>query len=301
MQELPRILLLTGALMLAGCADRSGPAQVFQLGVQPDSPTGAIIAGRGDTLYSISQRYNLPMQDIISMNNIAPPYYLNVGQRLKLPAPRYYEVRPQDSLYQISRMFGASVTDIARINNLRTPYTLNVGQKLRLPGEGQPVEQARYVRPPASKPVKRSSPPAQAQKAPATSAAPATRSGEFVWPVKGKVISSFGPKENGLHNDGINITAPLGSSVKAVNDGSVVYVGNALESFGNLVILRHSNGWVTAYAHLDRVAVERGQALRQGDILGTVGTTGRVDVPQLHFEVRRGAEALNPQKYLTKL
>lgn len=314
MIRLPTILLLTGSLILAGCGERTAPpAPVIELGTQPDSPTGAILAAKGETLYSISKRYNLPLQDIIRLNNIAPPYELNAGQRLKLPAPRYYSVRPQDSLYQISRMFDVSVTDIARTNNLSAPYTLTPGQKLRMPLDApqRASRQASVSQPSSGKQSEyqsssRASAPQQA-KPKTRSQAPArkttsssTAAGTFTWPVQGRIISDFGPKENGLHNDGLNIAAPLGTSVRAANDGTVVYVGNALESFGNLVIVRHSNGWVTAYAHLDKVRVQRGQAITQNNILGTVGSTGRVDAPQLHFEIRRGSEALNPQKYLVK-
>jgi len=309
MIRLPTILLLTGSLILAGCGERQAPpAPVISLGTQPDSHTGAIIATKGETLYSISKRYNLPLPDIIRLNNIAPPYQLEAGQRLKLPAPRYYSVRPQDSLYQISRMFDVSVTDVARTNNLSAPYTLKPGQKLRMPSDEPPrvrqasVSQAssRYEPPSRPSPPQQARPQLRSQDTTTKRASSSTASGTFIWPVKGRIISDFGPKENGLHNDGLNIATPMGTSVRAANTGTVVYVGNALESFGNLVIIRHSNGWVTAYAHLDTVKVTRGQNINQHDILGTVGSTGRVDAPQLHFEIRRGSEALNPQKYLVK-
>ena len=292
------------ALSLSGCFTRSEPpAPVINLGAQVDSPAGAIIVHEGDNLYSISKRYNLPIQDIVTLNKIAPPYTLYDGQRLKLPAPRKYNVQSHDSLYRISRMFGVSVTELTRTNNLNAPYHLKVGQELRIPtrssrryyyvdNEKVSVRSAAVpgtVQKPQSKPYLAK---------PKTSTA-SVSSGGFVWPVRGRVLSSYGPKDKGLHNDGVNISAPKGSPINAAKDGTVVYTGNALEGFGNLVILRHDNGWVTAYAHLDRISVKRGQRIERGQSLGTVGSTGRVDSPQLHFEIRRGSEALNPEKYLS--
>ena len=292
------------ALSIGGCFARSAPpAPVVNLGAGVDSPAGGMIVHTGDNLYCISKRYNLPIQDIITLNKIAPPYNLYDGQRLKLPAPRKYNVQYRDSLYRISRMFGVSVTDIVRTNNLNAPYHLKSGQELRIPTRSSRryyyVDDEKVsvrsgavtntVEKPQSKPYLAK---------PQTQTISATSSGQFRWPVRGRVVSSYGPKDKGLHNDGVNISAPRGAGVVSAKSGTVVYTGNALEGFGNLVIIRHENGWVTAYAHLDRISVKRGQTVQTGQSIGTVGSTGRVDSPQLHFEIRRGSEALNPQKYL---
>lgn len=129
---------------------------------------------------------------------------------------------------------------------------------------------------------------------------PPHRAGRFIWPVNGRVISEYGPKEGGLHNDGVNIAAQAGSPVRAAENGVVAYAGDELKGFGNLLLVRHSNGWMTAYAHLDKMLVKRGQTLTQGQVIGTVGKTGSVDVPQLHFEIRRGTKALDPADYLER-
>ena len=123
---------------------------------------------------------------------------------------------------------------------------------------------------------------------------------KFVWPVQGRLISGFGPAGEGLHNDGINIAAPQGTQVRAAGNGTVVYGGNELKGFGNLLLIKHDNGLTTAYAHADKLLVAKGDAVRQGQVVGTVGKTGNVNAPQLHFEVRRGTQAVDPQPFLQR-
>ena len=120
----------------------------------------------------------------------------------------------------------------------------------------------------------------------------------FLWPVRGKVLSDFGPKGSGKHNDGINIAAPRGTPIRAAENGVVAYAGNQLEGFGNLILVRHSDGYMTAYAHGEAMLVERGQTVKRGQTIGRVGSTGNVDTPQLHFEIRRGTTAVDPSKFL---
>jgi murein DD-endopeptidase MepM/ murein hydrolase activator NlpD len=131
--------------------------------------------------------------------------------------------------------------------------------------------------------------------APAEVPAPAPRgSGKFLWPVNGKVVSAFGVKDGGLHNDGINIAAPLGTPIKAAENGTVVYAGNELRGFGNLLLIRHADGWVTAYAHCEAFLVKRGDQVKRGQVVARVGQTGNVTSPQLHFELRKGSQAVDP-------
>ncbi len=124
--------------------------------------------------------------------------------------------------------------------------------------------------------------------------APPAATGRFIWPVRGKVISSYGPKANGLHNDGINIAVPEGTPVHAAQSGVVAYAGNELKGYGNLLLIRHSNGWVTAYAHNSKLLVKRGDRVVRGQEISLAGKTGSVVTPQVHFEIRKGAKALNP-------
>ncbi len=123
-------------------------------------------------------------------------------------------------------------------------------------------------------------------------------SGKFLWPVNGKIVSPFGAKDGGLHNDGINIAAPLGTPVRAADNGVVVYAGNELRGFGNLLLVRHADGWVSAYAHCDALLVKRGDQVKRGQVIGRVGQSGNVTAPQLHFELRKGSEAVDPLSQL---
>ena len=128
---------------------------------------------------------------------------------------------------------------------------------------------------------------------------PAPRAGKgFQWPVQGRVVSNFGAKSKGLRNDGINIAARRGAPVVATENGIVVYAGNELRGFGNLVLIKHTGDWVSAYAHNDRLTVQRGDKVRKGQRIAFVGSTGGVTSPQLHFELRKGRRARDPRKYL---
>lgn len=289
-------LLVFAALSLAGCG-RGMPAPVLNLGTQLDAPAGATMVSDGDTLWDISRRYDLPMRDIIDVNRLSPPYRLLVGQRLKLPAPQEYTIQSQDTLYAVSRTFGVDVSELVRVNRMSPPYALRVGQVLRVPSG-----HARRFSSILADAVGAGRDPARRIDMPSGYAPPRTRRQDWgdrlEWPVSGRVISGFGPKSGGLHNDGINIAAPRGAPVLSADAGTVVYAGNDLEGYGNLVLVRHTDGMVTAYAHLADIHVIKGTAVMRGQAIGTVGSTGAVDSPQVHFEVRRGSSALDPEQYL---
>ncbi len=177
-----------------------------------------------------------------------------------------------------------------------TPPNLPAGRNAA-PAEAPPTEIA-GVPPPPSKPDFAKTDPAKPEAKPAEAkpdAAPPPRGGaRFLWPVKGRLISGYGPKPDGLHNDGLNIAASKGAAVVAADNGVVAYAGNELRGFGNLLLLKHADGWITAYAHLDRIEVERGATVKRGQTVGRVGQTGSVTSPQLHFELRKGSQAVDP-------
>ena len=120
----------------------------------------------------------------------------------------------------------------------------------------------------------------------------------FRWPVKGRVISGYGSKPGGLRNEGINIAVPEGTDVRSAEAGVVAYAGNELKGYGNLVLIRHEGGWVTAYAHNKDLFVKRGDTVKRGDVIAKAGQTGSVSSPQVHFEVRKGATAMDPMRFL---
>ena len=151
-------------------------------------------------------------------------------------------------------------------------------------------------KPVATKPVQKPVAAKPAQKPVVAKSTDGTPS--FRWPVKGRVIAGFGPKPNGQQNDGINLAVPEGTPIKAAEDGVVAYAGNELKGYGNLVLVRHPNGYVTAYAHAKELLVKRGDQVKRGQVIANSGQTGNVDTPQLHFEVRKGPAPLDPMPLL---
>jgi murein DD-endopeptidase MepM/ murein hydrolase activator NlpD len=125
-------------------------------------------------------------------------------------------------------------------------------------------------------------------------------SGRLRWPVQGRIISAFGPRPDGTHNDGVNFSVPQGTDVHAAEGGEVIYVGDELKAYGKLVLLRHDNGWVTAYAHNEDLLVTRGKKVARGDVIAKAGKTGPVDQPQVHFELRQDSKAVDPTSFMEK-
>ena len=234
-------------------------------------------------------------------------------------------VAAKETLISIAKLYGKARSDIAKANGIKPDTSVRVGQRLTIPGVGQsqiktaanaPASQAKpesTLQPPkaaAAAPTQKSAP---AQKV--ADAQPATKSGEtarmatsvadetgavpsFRWPVRGRVIAGYGAKTNGQQNAGINLAVPEGTSVKAAEDGIVAYAGNELKGYGNLLLVRHSNGYVTAYAHASELKVKRGETVKRGQIIALAGQTGTVNSPQLHFEVRKGRTPVDPMQYL---
>jgi len=233
-----------------------------------------------------------------------------------------------DTLYKISRTYGRPVPDIAKANNIQPTATLKIGDRIVIPG-GSPTKTVGKSVPKVAQPLAAPSAKAQAPKATPAKATPApkqpeqtqqaavvtpssetpaatpavARSGDgapsFRWPVKGRVIAGFGPRPNGQQNDGINLAVPEGTPIKAAEDGVVAYAGNELKGYGNLVLIRHANGYVTAYAHAKELLVKRGDQIKRGQVIANSGQTGNVDAPQLHFEVRKGPAPLDPMPLLS--
>ncbi|HJN22876.1 MAG TPA: M23 family metallopeptidase [Rhodospirillales bacterium] len=260
----------------------------------------AVYVGKGDTVYALSRRHRVAVRAIIEANRLGPPYHLRIGQLVVLPRTKRHAVERGDTLNGISRRYGVGLYVLARANGLATPYIIKVGKTLRIPGAGGQARIAQgggQIRPRA----RDSKSTAPAPKPPIRVSEPPVRGGKgFLWPVKGKLVSRFGVKQKGLHNDGINIAAPRGTAVVAAENGIVAYAGNELRGFGNLLLVKHSGGWLTAYAHNERLLVKRGEQVRKGQRIANVGSTGTVSTPQLHFELRKGQRAVNPRKHLRR-
>ncbi len=263
------------------------PAQVLSSGAA-DAVTYRVRAG--DTVYGVARRFAVPVRGLIDTNALRPPYGLQVGQVLRVPNPRRHRVEAGDTVYGVARRYGIEPSQIVSLNRIAAPYALAPGQSLVLPAAPSPgtVPSTRAA-----------ATPHLATPALATIPAPPPRAGvKFLWPVQGNTIAGYGRKENGLHNDGINIAAPRGASVRAAENGVVAYVGNELRGFGNLILVKHAGGWVTAYAHNQDLLVQRGQVVTRGQPIARIGSSGNVATPQLHFEIRKGTSSVNPTHYL---
>jgi murein DD-endopeptidase MepM/ murein hydrolase activator NlpD len=238
--------------------------------------------------------------------------------------PSVHVVNHGDTLLSIARRNHVSVTALARANRLDSSAKLKLGMKLTVPGAktaavapaAQPVaavaQPAVAMAPPATKIAAVAGGPQQSarlaqattkvEETPAETPAKATDATgalpTFRWPVRGKVITSYGAKTNGKANDGINLAVPEGTPVKAAEDGVVAYSGNELKGYGNLVLVRHSNGYVTAYAHASELLVKRGDTIKRGQVIAKSGQSGEVGSPQLHFEIRKGSSPVDPLQFL---
>ena len=243
------------------------------------TPSSVHVVNRGDTLMSIARRNQVPVAELARANHLDQSAKLSLGMKLTVPGTK-----------------SASVAPAAQ------------------PVAAAPAQPVATVAPPATKLASAGGPPQSARLASATtnvveekpvveavSVKPSEATGAlptFRWPVRGKVITSYGAKTNGKSNDGINLAVPEGTPVKAAEDGVVAYSGNELKGYGNLVLVRHSNGYVTAYAHASELLVKRGDTIKRGQIIAKSGQSGEVGSPQLHFEIRKGSSPVDPLQFL---
>ncbi|MGV1013928.1 MAG: peptidoglycan DD-metalloendopeptidase family protein [Methyloceanibacter sp.] len=306
-------------------APRPEPAVIRA--TQAQGPGFRVTVGQGDTLASLSKRYAVPVEAIVSANGL-PDARLAVGQELLIPtggakakaaapasvsvAPgeNTYKVEPGDTMNSISQKLGVSPKALVDRNNIR-PHQLQIGQMLVVPtadgaSAGQESPSVRTVKTttipaPGDAPSSASASGEQSQLARVDQLpSPDPMSGNsFRWPVKGRITAGFGPRPDGSHNDGINVQVPQGTSVKAAENGVVAYSGNELKGYGNLVLIRHANNWVSAYAHNQELLVKRGDKVRRGEIIAKAGATGSVSQPQVHFELRKGSRPVDPTKYMS--
>lgn len=219
----------------------------------------------------------------------------------------YHTVESGESLYSIARRYTVTVQDLVEANGLDSADKIFVGQRLGIPGRADlaPTTQAAPTVAAAPAPAALSqtaaAPVTTASTMPAQTIAPAQTAGitatpggsgadKFRWPAQGRLIADF----RASRGTGINIELPEGTAIHAVENGTVIYTGDTVEGYGNLVLIRHAGGFVSAYAHLKEISVTKGQVINRGDIIGSAGMTGSVTRPQLHFELRQGATPVDP-------
>ncbi|MEM8695890.1 MAG: peptidoglycan DD-metalloendopeptidase family protein [Pseudomonadota bacterium] len=337
----PVLAFTFSALMLSACIPGpSGPRISSRPPVAPSAPqsltpaweTQTVTANAteidatrytvraGDTLSAIARRTGSSIDAIARANTIAPPYLIRPGQRLDIPAGRYHEVQRGETGIGIARSYGVDWSQVATLNRLEEPFILRAGQRILLPSAAVVSGMTRAQRAaafnldiddivtggePALAENEPTTPPTRTarQTLPSDAAvrSPANFTGRFGWPLTGRIIAPFGEGSEGVRNNGINIAATRGTPVLASADGVVLYAGDEIQVHGGLVLLNHGDGWITAYGNMDDLQVTRGQRVERGQIIARASDSGQVDQPQLHFEIRRNRQPVDPARHLPDL
>lgn len=269
---------------------------------------------RGEYLSGIARKYQVDTSALARANNLAPPFTIYPNQVLQLPGSVAQAPAAPAEPTTIAGLAAMVLTSPNMGGSAPAPSAAPSQAALPLPpavGGGQLPQRGELLSPdaapqqapsaPQAEPVVAvpSQPPPMPPAQPNLVPLPPSLAGTgFVWPVKGKVIVAYGPTGKGQHNDGINIAADRGTPVRAAENGVVAYAGNELRGFGNLLLVKHANGWMSAYAHNEELLVTRGAQVRRGQVIAKVGSSGGVSQPQLHFELRRGPHSVNPVEHL---
>jgi murein DD-endopeptidase MepM/ murein hydrolase activator NlpD len=238
------------------------------------APPSVHVVNRGDTLMSIAHRNHVPVAELAKANGIDANSKLKLGQKINVPGAKS-AAAPAAAQTQVAAAQPATVA---------APAT-------KMAAAGDTVQKARLAQATAT-------PEAVVAESPVKTAEATGALPTFRWPVRGRVVTGYGAKTNGKSNDGINVAVPEGTPIKAAEDGVVAYSGNELKGYGNLVLVRHSNGYVTAYAHASELLVKRGETIKRGQIIAKSGQSGEVGSPQLHFEIRKGSSPVDPLQFL---
>jgi murein DD-endopeptidase MepM/ murein hydrolase activator NlpD len=269
---------------------------------------GSYTVVAGDTLRSIGNRTGAGSETLARANGLEAPFIIRPGQTLTVPAGRYHNVGEGETGIAIARAYGIGWQDIIAANALEPPYSLRIGHRLLLPGDaletrasafkldiediltgGEPaaVAEAPIVAP--QRAPTRPLPPGVAVTEPARFA------GSFAWPADGRVANRFGPLGEGQINQGIDIAVAQGAPVTAAADGVVAFVGNDVANYGGLILIRHGEGWITAYGRATQASVTRGQSVKKGQ---SIGKAGSGDAPLLFFQMRKSGKPVDPVKQL---
>jgi len=296
---------------LAACAPRvEGPAPVVGGPSPGERGAQTITIQPGQTLSEIAHSYHVPMRVIAEANSLSPPYRIQIGRTLVIPGagPPRLAAAPALGSASVAALPPTPRPEVPQPTtapDLPSPAALVPPSVSAAPLAPPQVPPEANSGPAATPPLISAAPPPrevpETPDANSNATLPATGTGAFLWPVRGHILATYGTKPDGTHNDGMNIAAPRGTAVQAVEAGVVAYTGNELRGYGNLVLVKHANGWISAYAHCDAILVKRGEKVGRGQVIARVGSTGNVSEPQLHFELRRGQHAVDPREFMPPL
>ena len=241
---------------------------------------GYIIVDNNQTVYDISNKFNILPQEIIRANNLNPPYELSKGQQIYLPYPLMHKVKYNQNIYDISLIYAVSQSDIVELNRLRKPYKLIPDVQIKIPLHKDYsviglINKTKIIKKSNTTPVSKVN-------------------SKFLFPVNGKIVKDFGPFDNGnQHNDGVNILVSNDQSVKASMSGKVAFVGSNLKSFGKMILIKHDSKFVTAYARINEFNVMEGDTVKKGQIIGKIYRNNSI-----HFQIRKSRNPVNPNLYI---
>ncbi|WP_137044550.1 peptidoglycan DD-metalloendopeptidase family protein [Pseudolabrys sp. FHR47] len=257
------------------------------------------VVAPGESLIGLSRRYGITLAALARHNGISPYTRVSVGDRIKVPGTSRQAMAQQPKQTAPLPQRYAAAAPAPQVTRPQTTAPQAASWPNNAPSQPRtiPIDRAPAAEPTQSVRMVSQEMP-KAEPVPEKAAEPAGSLQSFRWPVHGRVIAGFGSKPNGTQNDGINIAVPEGTQVKAADDGVVAYAGNELKGYGNLVLVRHANGYVSAYANASELLVKRGDTIKRGQVIALSGQTGNVTSPQLHFEIRKGSTPVDPTKYL---
>lgn len=280
-------------------APATAPAQVAEAVEAPSDWTGSHTVKPGESLYAIARENKIKLTELERYNGIADSRKVKPGTVLKVPGNGSSDNSDTVASNTNSAPSSAPATIPDRAQSMSEaaspPPTASSVAPAMLNGNGGPPPDNRVARleTPGTMSDAGNSAPSQGEGSVAGS--------KLRWPVAGKIVGAFGPRPDGTHNDGVNVAAPLGTDVHAAESGVVAYAGDELKGYGNLVLIRHDNGWVTAYAHADEIMVKRGDRIKRGQVIAKAGRTGQVDQPQVHFELRQGQKPVDPTPFMERM
>ena len=263
--------------------DRSNINRQFQIPLN-----GMILVNKDDTIYGIANKYKVVPKDIIDDNNLVEPYKLKENQILFLRNKNLYVIRFGDNLEKISLKFAVNKSDIIRINKLSKPYQLKVGNKILIPQTKDfsvvdlIIDQKIYKSEPKISNKNR------------IINAKSLNSPNFIWPSKGQIIKNFGVFGKGQHYDGVDIKASNNSPIYSIYEGTVAFTGSEIKKFGNLILIKHKNGWLSAYSNVGKFNVKQGSSIKKGELIAYSSN----DLDYYHFQLRHNRNPVNPIEFL---
>lgn len=264
---------------------------------------GSYTVKKGDNLYGLALQFHVPPAELQQVNGITDVRKVRPGTVLKVPAGAASGLAAGDAPAVPSVAATTTVPAVpvppAAVAEASPPAASSGPKSVLLNGD----KKVAAVEVPASSDAQPGLGTGSDQAAPQASAGGDAGAGlgKLRWPVKGKIIATFGSRPDGTHNDGVNLSVPLGTEVHAAEGGVVAYAGSELKGYGNLILIRHDNGWITAYAHNEEILAKRGDKVKRGQIIAKAGKSGQVDQPQVHFELRQGSKPVDPSPFMEKI